>query len=253
MQRYRIPSSRVALKLAATGASRLAITLILVAATIATATTARASLMVQLSNNGVNWVTEATSASGTTATFSTPNFNGFNVSVLSSGSNSPGTADLGLLLGSDMLITNNNRTSSTLYIRFGDTSFTAPTAPSLAVQSSIGGTVVVPGAGNQLIFQSYVNDDNGQNGQTGFTMGEQNVNITSAPFSDTDLALMTSLETPYSITQVVKVTLDPASAIGFQSSTTLTPSQIIVPEPAALILAGLGFLCPILPFKRSRC
>ncbi len=206
------------------------------------ATPARAGLVIELSTDGVNWTTVASSGSGTTASYTNANYDGFNVSVLSDDSNSPGTSSLTYLEGSDVHIANNNSGTATLYIKLGDTDFTSPTTPpAIILDSQIGGSVTVAGKDNKLSYQSYVNPANGQSSLAGFTTGAQTPVITGSPksYSDDASTMITSgLSSPYSITEYLKITLDKGSQVGFQSSTNLSS----VPEPSSLVLSGISVL-----------
>ncbi len=207
---------------------------------------ARADLEVQLSTNGVNWTTVASAGSGTSASYSSSNFHGFNISLLSDDSNSPGAGDMAYLEGANLHITNNNAGTSTLYIKLSDTGFTTPVTSldSIKLDSQIGGSVTTKGADNTLTFQSYVDPADGQNSPTGFTTGAQTPNVTGTPkaySSNTSMMITSGLTTTYSITETFKITLDHLSQIGFQSSTDLA----YAPEPSSLataVLAALGLI-----------
>jgi PEP-CTERM motif len=207
------------------------------------ATSARAgSLEIQLSTDGVHWTTVATEPSGTVASYTNANFDGFSISVLSDDSNSPGTPTLTYLEGSTVHVTNNNAGKATLYITLGDTGFTTPTNPAvITLDSQIGGSVTTGGKDNLLTYQSYVDPTNGQNSTTGFSPGPQTPNITGSPKSYNDDASMTitsGLTSTYSITESFAITLDSKSQVGFQSSTDLSA----VPEPSSLVLSCVSVL-----------
>jgi hypothetical protein len=184
-----------------------------------------------LSSDGV-----ATASSGTTAQFSNPNFNGFNIDVLAVSSNSPGSPPFSQLTGETLKITNNNATTETLFITLGDTDFMSPTSATLL--SHIGGTVVIPDPANTLTYWSYVNTNNAQNGTGGFTPGGQTPGITSGSFNNDASLSLPSLGTPYSITERFALTLSAGSEINFSSSSTLAA----LPEPSSLVLAAIGAL-----------
>ncbi len=206
------------------------------------ASPARAGLVIELSTDGVTWTPVASAPSGTSASYSNTNFHGFNISVLSNDSNSPGTSSLTYLEGSAVHITNNNSAAASLYITLGDTGFTAPTTPPvITLDSQIGGSVTVPGSHNTLTYQSYVDPADGQNSLAGFTTGPQMPNITGTPKSfntDTSTTITGGLTSTYSITEYFKFTLDKGSQIGFQSSTDLSA----VPEPSSLVLSCISVL-----------
>lgn len=211
------------------------------AAAAALATPAHAGLVVQLSTNGTTWDTVASAPSGNAASYTNSDYHGFNVSVLSDDSNSPGTPTLAYLEGSSLHVTNNNSGIATLYIKLSDTGFMQPTNPAVVtLDSQIGGSVTAGGAHNALTFQSYADPADGLASLAGFTAGPQSPNITGAPkaYSDDRSTLITSgLTAPYSVTESFELTLDRHSQVGFQSSTNLSAA---VPEPSGLVLAGIA-------------
>jgi hypothetical protein len=182
----------------------------------------------------------ASAASGTSVSFNLANFLGFNISILESSSNSPGTPTSSLLAGSAAQITNNNTTTATLYFTLGDTGFTMPTSGTL--QSDIFGTVGMGDPSNSLTFWSYVNNDNSQNGTGGSTpAGAQTPSITNVgSFNDLKFGSVSNLSTPYSMTLRFALTLGPNASIQFASSSTLIPTS--TPEPSSLVLAAIGAL-----------
>jgi hypothetical protein len=206
------------------------------------ATPARADLEIQIATSlGGPYTTEASAASGGTAsTSSALTFGGITFNTLETSSNSPGTTSLSKLLGATLDAINNTGTAQTVYIKLGDTGFTSPVAPPpVGVNSHIGGSVVTSNAGNALTFQSYIDGANGQNSLTGFTTGAQNPAITSGSFSNDAFGSITTLSSPYSITELLILTLGAnGGEINFSSNTTLTPT----PEPSTMAIAGLGAL-----------
>jgi hypothetical protein len=200
--------------------------------------------VIQLSTDGVTWDTVATQPWGTTASYTSPlaGYHGFGISVLSDDSNSPGTSALTFLEGSAVHVTNNNSKAATLYIKLGDTDFTAPiNPPDILVDSQIGGSVTVKGTHNTLTYQSYVDPADGQDSLAGFTTGPQTPNITGSPKSykdDASTLIASGLTAPYSVTEYFKLTLDKGSQLGFQSSTNLSA----VPEPSGLVLSCISIL-----------
>jgi hypothetical protein len=176
----------------------------------------------------------------TTGSFS-GTIGGFAISMLATGSNSPGSPTIAELTGTTLSITNNNAATTTLYITLGATGFTGPTTPpSITVHSHVGGTVVIPDPANALTYNSYINSDNSQNGTSGMTPGAQTPGITSGSFSNDKNLTITSLTGTYSLTERFAITLSAGSQINFSSSTSLVASAI--PEPSSLTLAGLGVL-----------
>jgi PEP-CTERM motif len=214
-----------------------------IAAAMAVSAPARAGLVIELSTDGVHWNTVASAGSGSVASYTSSNYHGFNISVLSDDSNSPGTPTLAYLEGSAVHVTNNNAGIATLYLKLGDTGFTYPINPALVtLDSQIGGSVTVGGKDNNLLFESYVDPADGLASTAGFTTGPQVPNITGKPKSyadDHSILIANGLTNPYSVTEYFKLTLDPKSQVGFQSSTNLSAS---VPEPSSLVLSAIGIL-----------
>lgn len=216
---------------------------------------ARADLVIQLSSDGTNWTTVADQPPGSTASYSTPRntpFNGFNISVLSDDSNSPGSASLSYLEGSSVHV-NNTGAAGTLYIKLSDTGFSQPSTSvnAISLDSQIGGSVTVPGADNTITYQSYVDPNNGQATLTGFSPGPQQPNITGSPksySSDSSMLITSGLTGPFSITESFQIYLDSGSQLGFQSSTNLTS----VPEPSSLVILALGTLGLVAYASRRR-
>jgi MYXO-CTERM domain-containing protein len=208
------------------------------------ATPARADLEILLSADGTNWTKVAHDASGTTASYSNNNFHGFNISVLSDDSNSPGTSTLAYLEGSDVHVKNNNAGVATLYIKLSDTGFHLPVNPApVTLDSQIGGSITVGGSSNALSYQSYVDPMDREAWTGGFTAGAQKPNITGKTqksySNDSALLITHGLTSAYSITEYFKLTLAKGSQVGFQSSTNLSAPA---PEPSGLVLAGMGAL-----------
>jgi hypothetical protein len=206
------------------------------------ATPARADLQIQLSLDGSSWTTEAEGSSGTAVSYGYPSaetLGAFTIQTLSTASNSPGSSVQSVLFGSDTFIKNTGSTTATLYITMSDTGFKMPYSP-VTVDSHVGGTVITPGSGNLMTYQSYIDPANGQNTTTGYSPGPQDskngLTIKSGSFdNDAYLTLAKNLSSQYSVTEYFKITLSAGSEINFSSSTTLT-----TPEPSSLVLAGLG-------------
>jgi hypothetical protein len=217
---------------------------------VGVATPARADLEIWASTAGPPTAADkvAFMASGTgfqTVSYNNAAFGGFNIAALATSSDTPGFPTVAFLAGSSVTVANNNAGSATLWITLGDTSYMAPTTPpNISVNSHVANTIIVGGAGNAETFQSYINSDNSQNGTTGMTGGPQTPSITGPLGSTSDVfSTITSLASPYSLTETFKITLDAGSSMNFSSNTTLTqiPSTS-VPEPSTLALTGLGTL-----------
>jgi len=205
---------------------------------------ARADLEIWLSNTSLPGTEVANAASGSFpgAQYSNANYSGFQINTLSVTSNSTGTPSGSELVSATLDIKNISGATATLYISVGDTGFLSPTAPpSLTVNSHVGGSVVSVGgnnAPNLLTFQSFVNSDDSQNGRTGFSTAAQQPGVTSGSFSSDAFGTITTLGSPYSMTETYVLTLGAGGELNFAANTTLSP----VPEPSTMAIAGLGAL-----------
>jgi len=186
-----------------------------------------------------------------TASYTNPLFDSgkFNVNVLTTVSNTPGTQESTFLTGSEATLTNNTSGTLTLFITVGATGYTAPTTPPDAMLTSeIGGTVVVGSGANAITFTSIINN-NIQNGTTpiaGPFLAPQvsggagfNVKTTGSAFENSVALNIPSLPITFGLTETFAITLGAHSTIGFHSSTTLAT---IAPEPSSMAIAGLGAL-----------
>lgn len=212
-------------------------------------TAARAGMNLELKYDANPWVTVASSNIDPHDALFNGNFGStgvggtqFTLRLLVTSSNSPGVPTLSFVTSGNSNIKNNNGAKHTLGIRVGDINFSAPTAPpSLRVNSHIGTTTVVDNLLNKMTFQSFVNQDNSQNGTTGVSPGLQGppqIDITKNSSSNDKFLTITSLGSPYSITEQMFITLGGKSIVNFSTNTALVP----VPEPSTMALAGLGAL-----------
>lgn len=157
-------------------------------------------------------------------------------------SNSPGTATLSKVLSSTLDVQNLSGADHTLQLYFGDTSFTSPvTPPAINVNSHIGGSVITGSPDNLLSFLSCIDQSDQQNpcgtpSDAGDTIvGPGTPNITQNSFQADNSATINSLDSPYSISQYVDITLGGGSEINFSDNTSLTQPT---PEPGTIILVG---------------
>jgi hypothetical protein len=168
----------------------------------------------------------------------------FKITGLSAFSTSPGSPKSAEETGATTSITNTGGSTATLYITIGSTGFTAPvTPPDIKLESNIGGAVVIGNGANALTYQSYLDNvtPNGQNTLVGITPGAQHPGITAeGSYNNSTSTMITSLKSPYSLTEYFAITLGAGAEINFSSSTSLLVSAI--PEPSSLTLAGLGVL-----------
>jgi hypothetical protein len=223
---------------------RCTASVVALAAVLATsAPTARAGLVIDYSlDGGTTFFTLVTGASGSIVFGGSPTLGVFDVTGIATMSNSPGTASLAKVLSSSMDILNTSHATASIEFVFSDTGFMAPTAPPmLRLDSHIGGSVTVDNVHNLASFTSCLSTTNSNlTSCTGATYvdGPGMPNIASGSYSDTQYLDIATLVGPYSIIQVLNVTLGAGSDVGFQANTALQP----IPEPVSLTVLGAALI-----------
>lgn len=167
---------------------------------------------------------------------------------LSGGSNSPGSPTIARELTSSLDIANNGTGQHTVTIWITSQDFTSPTAPpALLFSSHIAGTASDP-MGDAINFQSFADSGNaaGSAGATGASTPLQTpVILPDLTFKSDSSSTVTTLSSPYSITEKITLTLSAGSDVNFS-----TRSQLTVPEPGTLIILASGL--PLLGFFGAR-
>ena len=215
-------------------------------------TSARADLEIRVSTNGSNFTTEAHASSGGNTTFTTApgTYPGTDIEVLAltASSNSPGSKLSSVLDGSGVLFNESKTKTETIYLSLGDTGFTAPTVPpgKLRLGSFVVGVATFLNGGTDTVtFQSFADRNNGQNTTAGSGIFEAlpqtfhpfGLGMSASFMSMPNSLPITTLGSPYSITETLKIMLAPDSFLSFAPTTTL-----LVPEPSSMAIAGLGML-----------
>jgi hypothetical protein len=222
---------------------------------------AKASVQIQLAENGGGFSTVGTAPSGTTASF-IGTFNDFSIQAILASSNSPGgsgTPAQSQLLGTTLNITNTSGSTQTLHISLGDTGFTFPAnGTDVTLTSGIGGSVTVDTVANAVTYQTYVNSNNSQNGTSGpLTSGPLNPDVHTNPAS-WDISNMVgatiSYITAFSMTQRIDIILGAGGQINFSSTEFLTSGRPgAVPEASSLaIWSMLGLSIGLLHCRNRR-
>ena len=206
---------------------------------------AQAGLVIEYSlNGGATFTTLASGASGTTLIAGSPavTLGHFRVSDVSVMSDSPGSAALADIVSATLDIKNISSATRSIEFIMSDTGFTAPTAPPiLRMDSHIGGSVTVDNSHNLMSFTSCLSTTNTNltscAGAT-YVDGPGTPIVTASSFDNNQFRYLSSLTGPYSITEVLDLTLGAGSDLGFQANTALEP----IPEPVSLSLLGAALL-----------
>jgi len=210
---------------------------------LGTASPARADLLVQLQETGVNggaFTTVIDVPSGTSGNAASPLVYGdFTITQLSAGSNSPGTSSLAQLLSANLNIQNTGSATATLNIRISDVNFSLPgsNGSNLILTSHVGGSadnggIGTPNSADSLTFQSYADNSNTQFGTSGATPGAQTPNLSSGSYSSDASTAFARTTNLYSVTETFQIKLVSGDEIGFSARTNLA-----VPAPASMMAA----------------
>jgi hypothetical protein len=215
----------------------------LAAALLGGTSSARANLVVKLSEDGGAATTVINVADFTSGVIS-QTFGDFQITFL--GASSDNAANLSDLLSEDLRVKNIGTTGThTLTITMSQNNYTLPAGSPLFMSSSIGGTVNVATTGGLDTFQSYAdkNNANAISGPSVTTTGAQSADL-SVPGSwsskPSDATALFARSGNYSVTTVNSIKLGQGGDIGFQSQTNLVPT----PAPAGATLALSA--CPLL-------
>jgi hypothetical protein len=224
---------------------------VLVCGALVAASTANAVTTIEASVNGTE-VAFSSSVSGTPVSLSSNAF-GVSVTLFGAISNAPGTPTLSSLISSTLNIVNNNTVNTNLELVISDNNYSAPTAPpSLDLHSHIGGSVTVGNAANLLTMLSCVDQGNVGGGcPRTYNTPPQHPNVTANSFNNDSITTISSLSSPFAISEVIDLTLGPDTQLNFAANTTLSPAPVPLRAALPLFATGLGAL-GLLGWRRKR-
>ena len=160
------------------------------------------------------------------------------ITTLSADSTSPGAPTSAEEDSATVKISNPDSVAHTIVINVASNGFTAPGAPpTITFFSNIGGAVAIGSLANLLSFQSCLDTTNTLAGCPGTARTVPvTPNITAGPsnYSAGDSGSIATLPTPYSIDEVIRLTLGAGTSLNFSASTILNET----PEPMSVALLG---------------
>ena len=211
-------------------------------ALLAMAPGARAGILAQYSvNGGATFTTLCSAASGTSCGSTGAISDGLSFTLFGVTSNSPGTPQDANLLSATVRLLNPTNAVQSVVLLIGDTGFMQPhTPPPVSLLNSIAGTVVTGGGTNVFTSQACLSNSNAQNacpGSIESPLITANITLPGVGAQSNNTAV-TNLSAPFSMTELLHITLDPGSNINFSASSDVVP----VPEPSAMLALGIGML-----------
>ncbi|MGD0938626.1 MAG: PEP-CTERM sorting domain-containing protein [Terracidiphilus sp.] len=206
-------------------------------------------------DGGATFFTLESGPSGSMLSAGSPNLGVFAVSDIHLLSNSPGGSSLAELESASLDIQNTSGATASIEFVFSDSGFTQPAGSALHMASDIAGSVTVDNPDNLASFTSCLSaTDANLTSCTGATDvdGPGFPDITASSFNNDRTLNINSLGGPYSVTEVLDLTLGAGSDVGFNADSTIESAATPTPEPATWSLILLGaFLVGFKVVRRS--
>jgi hypothetical protein len=205
--------------------------------------TARAALMVRLTQPGFGQTIVIDVAGPNPSASFSGTFGDFSIDIVNVSANTPGLAGLAQLAFDTITVQNNSQLTRTLVIDIGATDFTQPIGP-VTLSTEVSAVLrSANGAGTVVFFESHANPDNGQFSTSGPSTGVLALNL-PAPnvvVSASSQVAAVLPPGPYSLTDPITMTMIGLSRLELIDPLTVTPAAA-VPEPATLTCAVAGLV-----------
>ena len=202
--------------------------------------TARADIIVRYSlDDGATFLNllDAPNPDGPVGGFNFDLGGAFQINVFNASSNSPGTASVAELVAAALDVKNTSDTTSSIVVIVGATGFTQPIAPpSTLLDSQIGGAVNVGSSDNLLSFSSCVLANVSADSCSGasITAGPTAPGVTAGTFTTDATTEIALLGAPYSLVEILNLTLGGGASINFESC------HLHHPRPRAAVVGVAG-------------
>ncbi|NNM86035.1 MAG: PEP-CTERM sorting domain-containing protein [Phycisphaerales bacterium] len=156
------------------------------------------------------------------------------------------TSSSSILQGLQLAFRNNNTSTSTITIEVTEVGFTVPQGANVNLLNELSGTLTNAAAGNSITFSSYADITNGWGStsspavESGPATYVATASLPTSPLQSfaqpTNTAVFSTGEGPYSLTDVLTITLAGGASANISDTTQTTAA----PEPASLAMLGMG-------------